>query len=54
MARYEEKFKDQGDMEAFLIGLFNQTNPIKKIDVRSYQGGYKVIVKTIEPKEETE
>lgn len=45
--------KDQGDMEGFLLNTFNtQPNPvIKKIDIRSYQGGFKINIKTVEEKE---
>lgn len=49
MARYEEKFANEVDMQGFILNMFNsKTESIKKIDARSYQGGYKVIIKTVE------
>lgn len=51
MARYEEKFKTEGDMQSYIINIFNGKEKIKKIDARSYMGGYKVIIKTVEDKE---
>lgn len=55
MARYEEKFPAWPEAAAYLEGLINPDSAnyevVKKIDLRSYQGGYKVIVKTFDKKD---
>ena len=51
MPRYQEKFKTEEEMKAFVTTHLNSDETIKKIDARKHQLGYKVIIKTLTEEE---
>lgn len=50
--RTQEVVKTQDEAISRLAALMGTTEKIKKIDLRSYQGGYKIIFRTQGIKEE--